>query len=80
MALAASAMTTTIVVTCRVPVGELDELELKSVDHTLTILGPAGYRHELELPEEADMKRLEVELHKHYLEVRAPAVTPRRPS
>ena len=69
-------MTTTFVLTCRVPVGELDELELKPLDHTLTILGPAGYRHELEFPEEADMKRLEVELHKHFLEVRAPVSPP----
>ena len=65
-------MTCTLVVTCRVPVGELDELELTPLDHTLAIAGPAGYRHELELPPEADMDRLEVELHKHFLEVRAP--------
>lgn len=65
-------MTHTLVVTCRVPVGELDELELTPVDHTLTIVGPAGYKHELDLPAEADMERLEVDLHKHFLEVRAP--------
>lgn len=65
-------MTRTIVVTCRVPVGELDELELEPIDHTLMICGPAGFRHELALPEDADMSSLEVELHKHFLEVRAP--------
>jgi hypothetical protein len=65
-------VTDVLVVTCRVPVGELDELELTPVDHTLSIVGPAGYTHELELPEEADMERLEVELYKHFLEVRAP--------
>jgi len=65
-------MTDSLVVTCRVPVGDLAELELISADHTLSIVGPAGYRHELELPLEADMERLEVELHKHFLEVRAP--------
>jgi hypothetical protein len=64
----------TLVVTCRVPVGELDELELRTGDHTLSIVGPAGYRHELAFPVEADMERLEVELHKHFLEVRAPLV------
>jgi hypothetical protein len=69
-------MTHRLVVTCRVPVGELDELELKAVDQKLAILGPAGYRHELELPAEADMERLEVELHKHFLEVRAPLRSP----
>ena len=65
-------MTESLVVTCRVPVGNLAELELTSADHTLSIVGPAGYRHELELPPEAEMDRLEVELHKHFLEVRAP--------
>jgi len=35
-------------------------------------VGPAGYTHELQLPVEADMDGLEVELHKHFLEVRAP--------
>ena len=64
-------MTESLVVTCRVPVGNLAELELTSADHTLSIVGPAGYRHELELPPEADMGRLEVELHKHFLEIRA---------
>lgn len=65
-------MTHVLVMTCRVPVSELHELELRSVDHTLSIVGPAGYMHELELPAQADMERLEVELHKHFLEVRAP--------
>jgi hypothetical protein len=65
-------MTRTFVVTCPVPSGDLDELELTHVDHTIAVRGPNGYRHELELPVEADMERLEVELHKHFLEVRAP--------
>ena len=65
-------MRSTLVVTCRVPVGELEELQLTSLDHTLSIVGPAGYRHELELPVGADMERLEVELHRHFLEIRAP--------
>jgi hypothetical protein len=37
----------------------------------IDVEGP-GFRHELELPNEADMERLEVELHKHFLEIRAP--------
>jgi len=69
-------MRSTLVVTCRLPVGDLEELELTSLDHTLSIVGPAGYRHELELPVEADMERLEVDLHKHFLEIRAPLRTP----
>lgn len=69
-------MTRTFVVTCSVPVSDLDELELTHQDHTITVTGPNGFRHELELPGEADLARLEVELHKHFLELRAPlAVT-----
>jgi len=65
-------MTRTFVVTCTVPCTDLDELELTSDDHTIGVTGPDGYRHELELPREADLERMEVELHKHFLEIRAP--------
>ena len=65
-------MTRTFVVTCSVPVSDLDELELKHADHTIAVTGPNGYRHELELHDNAEMERLEIELHKHFLEVRAP--------
>jgi hypothetical protein len=65
-------MTRTFVVTCSVPVSDLDELELTPLEHTIAVTGPNGFRHELELPGEADMERLEVELHKHFLEIRAP--------
>jgi hypothetical protein len=68
-------MTRTFVVTCSVPVFDLDELTLTSRDHAIEISGPKGFRHELELPAEADLDRLEVELHKHFLEIRAPLVT-----
>jgi hypothetical protein len=37
----------------------------------IAVTGPGGFRHELELPGEADMERLEVELHKRFLEIRA---------
>jgi hypothetical protein len=65
-------MTRTFVVTCSVPCTELDELKLTPVDHTVEVAGPNGFRHDVELPREADMERLEVELHKHFLELRAP--------
>jgi hypothetical protein len=65
-------MTRTVVVTCSVPSSTLDELQLTHVDHTIAVTGPNGFRHELELPEGADMEQLEIELHKHFLEVRAP--------
>jgi hypothetical protein len=65
-------MTRTFVVTCDVPVSDLDQLRLTSCDHTIEVDGPDDFHHVLELPEEADLGRLEVELHKHFLEVRAP--------
>ena len=68
-------MTRTIVVTCPVPCSSLDELELTPADHVIAVAGPDGFEHELELPEDADMERLEVEIHKHFLEVRAPLRT-----
>jgi hypothetical protein len=64
-------MTRTLVVTCPVPVSDLEHLELTPRDHTIVITGPNGYRHNLELPVEADLDHLEVELYKHFLEIRA---------
>ena len=68
-------MTRTIVVTFPVPCQELGELEVTSDDHTVVVAGPQGFSHELELPAEADMDRLEVELYHGYLELRAPRVS-----
>jgi hypothetical protein len=68
-------MTRTFVVTCSVPVSGLDELRLTQHDHMIEVSGPKGFRHVLELPGEADLDRLEVELHKHFLEIRAPLAT-----
>jgi hypothetical protein len=65
-------MTPTFVVTCSVPVSDLVKLTLTSRDHAIEVTGPNGFRHVLELPAEADLERLEVELHKHFLEIRAP--------
>ena len=70
-------MTRTFVVTCRVPCSHLDDLDVTPHDHTIDVEGP-GFRQELALPDEADMERLEVELHKHFLEVRAPYVATSR--
>ena len=68
-------MTSTLVVTCPVPCSELAKLELTPLDHTIEITGPDGFRHDLELPPEADMSHLDVEVFKGILEVRAPHVT-----
>ena len=65
-------MTRTIVVTFPVPCQELSQLELTSKDHTIVVAGPEGFSHALQLPAEADMDQLEVELYHGYLELRAP--------
>jgi hypothetical protein len=65
-------MTRTIVVTCSVPCEDLAKLELKPLDHTIEVVGPDGFRHDLEFPLEADMSHLDVELYRGILEVRAP--------
>ncbi len=69
-------MTRTIVVTCSVPCEDLAKLELTPLDHTIEVVGPDGFRHDLEFPLEADMSHLNVELYRGILEVRAP----RRPT
>lgn len=63
-----------MVVTCHVPCSDLDRLSLSVENHTVSIVGPDGFRHELELPPESDMERLGVELFKGILELRAPRV------
>jgi hypothetical protein len=65
-------MTRTIVLTCPVPCDDLAELKLTPVDHTIAVVGPDGFRHDLEFPLEADMSNLDVELYRGVLEVRAP--------
>ena len=65
-------MTRTLVVTCPVPCEDLAGLELTPLDHTIEVRGPDGFRQDLELPLEADMSHLHVELYKGILEVRAP--------
>ena len=67
-----SAVLDTMVVTCEVPCKQLDELDLTVVGQTVFVAGPDGFRHELELPEDADMSGLTVELFKGFLELRAP--------
>jgi hypothetical protein len=64
-------MTRTFVVTCGVPCSHLDDLDVTLHDHAVDVEG-LGFRHELALPEEADMEHLEIELHKRFLEIRAP--------
>jgi HSP20 family molecular chaperone IbpA len=67
-----SAVLDTMVVTCAVPCEQLDELDLTVVGNTVAVVGPHGFRHELELPTEADMSALTIELFKGFLELRAP--------
>jgi HSP20 family molecular chaperone IbpA len=63
-----------MVVTCRVPCNDLERLSLAVFDHTVSVEGPEGFRHELELPAESDMRRLSVQLYKGILELRAPRI------
>ena len=65
-------MTRTIVVTCSVPCEDLTKLELTPLDHTIEVVGPDGFRHDLEFPLDADMSHLDVELYRGILEVRSP--------
>ena len=67
-----NAVLDTMVVTCEVPCERLDELELTVAGQTVSVAGPDGFRHELELPEDADMSGLTAELFKGFLELRAP--------
>jgi len=64
-----------MVITCRVPSPDLERLSLEVVDHTVSVAGPGGFRHKLTLPPEADMNRLDVDLYRGILELRAPAST-----
>lgn len=63
-----------MVITCRVPCTDLERLTLDVRDHTVSVAGPGGFRHKLRLPPDADMDRLEVELFKGILELRAPRI------
>ena len=61
-----------MVVTCHVPCTDPEQLSLTVIDHTVCVEGPRGFRHEVELPLESDMRRLSVQLYKGILELRAP--------
>jgi HSP20 family molecular chaperone IbpA len=61
-----------MVVTCHVPCNDLEQLSLSVFDHMVSVEGPDGFRHELELPAESDMRRLSAQLYKGILELRAP--------
>lgn len=67
-----SAEVETLVVTFGVPCNNLDELDLTVLDHTVAVSGPEGFRHDVQLPLEADMSALTIELYKGFLELRAP--------
>lgn len=63
-----------MVVTCHVPCSDLDQFSLSVAERTVSIAGPGGFRHELELPPESDIERLGVQLFKGILELRAPRI------
>jgi hypothetical protein len=61
----------TMVVTCPVSCDELADLDIAVAEPTVTVTGPGGFRHELELPGAA-LDRLSAELYHGILELRAP--------
>jgi hypothetical protein len=61
-----------MVVTVQVPATSARELSVEVAGHEVTILGPAGFRHGLELSTAADAGRLHAALYLGSLELRAP--------
>jgi HSP20 family molecular chaperone IbpA len=62
----------TLVVTVPVPATDGGELSVDVREHTLSIGGPDGFRHELTMSSDADMERLQAQLYRGILELRAP--------
>jgi hypothetical protein len=68
-----------MVVTVRVPTTTAADLSLTIAAGMVRVLGPGGFRHEVAMPE-ADLERLQAELYRGILELRAPhAVDPASP-
>jgi HSP20 family molecular chaperone IbpA len=60
-----------MVVTVRVPTTSAADLSITVADSEVRVLGPDGFRHEVTLPE-ADLERLQAQLYRGILELRAP--------
>ena len=61
-----------IVFTVAVPSEEARDLSVSVLGRTVTLTGPAGYEHDVEFPLEADLERLQAQLYRGIVELRAP--------
>lgn len=61
-----------VVVTVVVPRTARDDLIVSIREHTVTVSGSGGYRHEVALPAEADARHVHARLYDEFLELRAP--------
>ena len=61
-----------LVVTLPVPTTDARELSVSIDGHVVRVLGPSGFRREVNLPEGADGGRLQAGLFAGILELRAP--------
>ena len=60
------------VVTCAVPRGLSERLQVEIAGRTVTAVGADGFRHTFELPPEVAIERLEWQVYADVLELRAP--------
>ena len=68
-----------MVVTVRVPTTSADELSITAIGSAVRVIGPGDFRHQV-LMENADLDRLQAQLYRGILELRAPhAVEPANP-
>ena len=60
-----------MVMTIRVPTSSAEDLVVTAIGGVVTVLGPAGFRHEVTMAG-ADFDRLHAQLFRNILELRAP--------
>lgn len=68
-----------MVVTVRVPTTSAADLSITAAGSEVRVLGPDGFRHEVKMPD-ADLERLQAQLYRSILELRAPHTVEPAPS
>lgn len=68
-----------MVVTVRVPTTCAADLSITVAGSEVRVLGPDGFRHEVKMPD-ADLERLQAQLYRGILELRAPHTVEPAPS
>jgi HSP20 family molecular chaperone IbpA len=61
-----------LVITTRASASAVEQLSISVAGRTVVVTGPAGFRHELTFPPEADTSKLRAVLYDGILELRAP--------